>query len=174
MCVDRLYICKKIKKGLKDEMYEIILTITTVCETLFVVPSLIIALVTYLNNKKKEKAESIVNLWSEFIHNDDLYEAMHRIEFDDYWFNDDFYCTKVERQMDRLFIYLNQIVYLNDKKIIKQEEFEMFLYKIHAVFDNLSTQKYFQELEKFSAEGRSAKPSFYLLIEFGRKHNLYK
>lgn len=103
---------------------------------------------------------------------------MHLIEFKSGWFSGlNFYTDQskqYERKIDRLFIFLSNIIKMYNKGQISYDDFSLFEYKIHAVFQSQDAQKYLEFINNFSQNGRLSKSSFQPLIEYGRKHSFLK
>ena len=157
------------------DFYSILSLIFVGVEALVVSITLVLGLINYLREKKSERSRFVTDLYKEFITNDDLYDAMHIIEFNSNYFNNGFYGddgNNVERKIDRLFIYLNNVLYLHKTKRINDSDFELFKYKINAVFQNNSSINYLTFLQLYSEKYRNAQCSFNYLIEYGKENNL--
>ena len=141
-------------------------------KSFFIFVTCLIAAITLIKNQKTKKRTFLMQLESEFISNDDLYQAMHIIEFESDWFDSDsFYQggnNSTEKKIDRLLTYLNKAVYkiklivMNMlKKYQKQnknftgtrdtQEFSEYEYEYENQSDNESGNKY----NSYSSHGYS-------------------
>lgn len=157
--------------------FEIITLILTSIQTFFIFVTCLIAAITLIKNQKTKKRTFLMELESEFISNDDLYQAMHIIEFESDWFDSDsFYQggnNSTEKKIDRLLTYLNKAVLLYKVKEISKSDFEFYKYKINAVFQSADACEYLTFIEGFAKGCRRASTSFQALIDYGRENDLY-
>lgn len=156
------------------EVFNVLYLIIVGIEAIVVTVTLILGFVTYFKNKCSERQDNVTKLCNEFITNNDLHDAVHIVEFESNWFGKDFYNggkDSTEKKIDKLFMFLNHIIYLKNNKRISDEDFKLFEYKIKAVFQNPDTIEYLSFIESFSKIGRRAPSSFQQLIEYGRKNN---
>ena len=141
-------------------------------QTVAIVVTCLISLITFFRSKSSKRRQYVTKLLKEFINNDDLYSAMHIIEFKRGWFNMEFYSggnNSSEKIVDRLFIYLNNIIFLYKSGDLNEEEFNMFLYKINAVLDSEDAMNYLAFINRFSKKGRGAPSSFQYLIDYAKE-----
>lgn len=158
--------------------FELITLVLTSVQTFFIFVTCLIAAITLIKNQKTKKRTFLMQLESEFISNDDLFDAMHIIEFKSGWFKSKtFYSggkNSTEKKIDRLFTYLNKAVLLYKAKEISKNDFEFFKYKINAVFQSSDACDYLTFIEGFAKGCRRASTSFQALIDYGRENGLYK
>lgn len=151
--------------------YQLANLIISSAELLVIISTAIIAFLTFKRNEKNKKRQYVIELQKEFINNDDLYIAMHIIEFKTGWYtNGEFYFNgeeSLEKKIDRLFIYLSNVINLYKKHDINTDEFNFFKYKINAVFDSKDACMYLSFINYFSKECRQAPSSFQVLIDYG-------
>lgn len=157
-------------------IYEVLSTAFIAVQTVAIVLTCVIALVNYKKGKTAERRKYVSDLLSEFINNDDLYAALHIIEFESNWFYGNNFYKKdgdsYEKKIDRLFVFLNNVIFLYNHKDIEEEDFDLFKYKINAVFQSESARQYLLFIEEFANKCRNSKSSFQQLIDYGRKQGL--
>lgn len=160
------------------ETWNIICAICAILEVITLIVTLTITLVSLSRSRKVERQKTVVDLYKEFIKNDDIYEAFHEIEFNpDEWFDaNKFYKggkDSLEKKIDRLFIYLNGVIYSHNIGILSDEDFELFKYKINSVFRSQSTIEYLKFLNAYSDVCVDSQSSFQHLINYGKESGYF-
>lgn len=123
-----------------------------------------------------KRAEFINQIIEKLRFDNEMADAMHLIEYDPNWYNEDFHDnpdSQLESSIDKLLSYLSYICYLKSTRNISKTEFEILRYEMNRVCVSPSVQAYLWNLHHFSKRNNTG-CSFQYLIEYGIKNKIIK
>lgn len=111
----------------------------------------VITVIVWNNNVKTRRADYISDLLDR-LHNDPLIkDTVYIFQYDENWYKKEFYFNRdLELKVDTTLSYLSYICYLQEKKIIRKKEFNLFKSMINHAASNKSTLRYFYNLRHYS------------------------
>jgi len=127
----------------------------------------VFALWQWHNSCKTRRAEFINQIFEKLLFDSELSETIYMIEYDKPWYYKFHGGSEQERKVDCLFTYLTYICYLNENKVISNNEFRILEYVIKRVCQSKQTQVYLLVLSQFSKD-QGVPPPFYDLVMYMR------
>jgi tagatose-1,6-bisphosphate aldolase non-catalytic subunit AgaZ/GatZ len=156
------------KQGEQMQTGEILTLIGLIIAT----PSIIFAILQWRESNKMRRAEFINQIIMKIRFDKNLAKTIYMLDKGNRWYDDKFYGSEKEMEIDALFSYLTYIRYLYDTKNIRKNEYCIFEYEIKMVCSDKQTQEYLWNLYHLSKQSLNTKCSFQNLIDYLRNNVL--
>ena len=125
----------------------------TLGETTSTIGTTIAAVGLFLNwwqlrlNGLLKRAEYIVGLFSQYLHDPDTADIFYRLEYGKFSYSSATHGTPDEIKLDKLLTTYERIATLYEMGTFTFEDLEFMEYEFLAIYDNASIQKYFEFLD---------------------------
>ncbi|MDE5592748.1 MAG: hypothetical protein K2I75_02325, partial [Clostridiales bacterium] len=130
----------------------------------------------WLKSLSRQNAEFLGDLINRLLTDNELNEMSYLIDYGttDWYTNHSFMADKdLERKADKLFAYYSYICYLKRSRIINDEGFSFFEYRIKRALNNRYTKDYFYNLYHFSRK-QNILFTFEELFNYGKSVRIYE
>lgn len=130
------------------------------------------ALYQWRNNIKLKHAEYIDNLTQKIYYDTDIIKVMYILEYNERWYSYNFHGSEYEPIFDKALFNFSYICYLRKRKIITDNEFKFFEYKIYKILTDYNIQNYFYNLYHY-CKSINQPISFLYLFKYGEEQSLF-
>jgi len=131
------------------------------------------ALWQFYKSTRIKRAEFLNQILEKLRFDENLTATMSVVDYNQNWYDaNKFHNSEFERDIDKLFSYLDYICYLKSTRNIKSTEFKICQYKINRVCVSTSTKQYLWNLYHFSKKNNTD-CSFQYLINYGIAKNFF-
>lgn len=133
-----------------------------------------IALLQWRNSYKLKRAELMKETSSKIREDKEIANVLYVIDYNnEEWYNNEFFEDNhdYEAKFDRTFAFFDYLCYLKNKRILGNEEFKIFQYRIYRMSCNKSFINYMFNLYHFSKQNNNP-ISFYHLLTYMKKQKL--
>lgn len=111
--------------------------------------ALVFAIVQVVQSQRHKRAEFIINLYDEFIKDEDMMEMFYKIEYDEFVYDANFHQSPEEKKLDKLLGHFDNICSLYKMGILSDDDMRFVKYNISRVVTNDNVQKYFCFLDSW-------------------------
>lgn len=127
----------------------------------------------WIFSNKFNRAKILKDLLDE-LRSGPLMEVYYEIEYSSNWYDASFHNSKEkERKFDKFFTLINYLCHLKNRKVITNNEYNIFKYEIDRICNNEGAKTYFWNLYHFSNEIGSKFPYNEILI-YGKNNGFFK
>ena len=106
---------------------------------------------------QKQREVMFLHSMIKVIRNDDMYEFIRKLDYNEPWYDEKFHNGILELKVDKMLMELSYLCHLRKTRMISPTTFDFFRYDIDAVLSNPQMIDYFYNLYQYT---RTAKVSF--------------
>lgn len=145
---------------------EILLLITLIVTSIIGILGFTLTIIQIHLSNKVKNAEFISKILENLRFNQRSLDVIYLIEYDQKWYNEKFHGSgELEKNIDAFFSQINYVCYLQNKKLLSDNNFQIFKYEILRICNNYQCKCYLWNLYHWSKRNNS-NCSFDYLIKY--------
>ena len=133
-------------------------TIIEICALVVSLAAFCLGLIEFIKKSRLERASLLSRLLSTIRKDPSIKNIFYRIEYGEFHYSLAIHTTDEEKDLDSLLSFLNQLCYLKDANLLKDDEFSQFKYYINRVMLNGDVQNYLYNVYHFAKKQNSDYP----------------